>query len=137
MDLTFFIAACSFVLGWLTCSLLYFYRSARLSILVVKMAQVFYLTIINKGLESLYYAHINKLDALRKNEKSYDHEEYKQTKLDHDKQTDLYKDNSITYLIQAHPDFFKQLLDFDDWRGAQRFLNNNKTSSFMFSKEKK
>ena len=101
------------------------------------MAHVFYLTMISQGLESLYYAHINKLDALRKNDKSYDHEEYKQSKLDHDKQTDLYKDNSIAYLIQAHPDFFKQLLDFDDWNGAQRFLNNNKTSSFMFSKEKK
>lgn len=136
MSLTILIAVCSFLLGWMTCSMTYFYRSTRLSIILIKMSHVFYLTLITKGLESLYYAHINKLSALRDNGKSYDDVEYKQAKIDHDKLTQLYKDNSIAYLVKAHPDLFKQLLDFDDWWGAQRFLNNNKSTSFMFSKEK-
>ena len=99
------------------------------------MAYVFYLTIINKGLEYLHYAHVNRLDALRKNDKSHGHEEYESVKSDSDKTIESYKDNAITYLLQAHPELFKQFLEFDDWRGSQRFLNNNKIAAIMFSKE--
>ena len=30
---------------------------------------------------------------------------------------------------------FKQALEFDDWRGSQRFLNNNQYAAIIFSKE--
>ena len=137
MDLiiTFVIAGCSFLLGWLACSGIYFLRTTRLTMSILKMAYVFYLTIINKGLEYLHYAHINRLEALRKNDKSYGHEEYEALKKDNDKQIQIYKDNSITYLLQVHPEMFKQALEFDDWRGSQRFLNNNQYAAIIFSKE--
>ena len=70
------IAGCSFLLGWMSCSGLYFMKSTRITATVMKMSYVFYLTIINKGLEYLHYAHINRLEALRKNDKSYGDEEY-------------------------------------------------------------
>jgi len=130
------IAGCSFLLGWMSCSGLYFLKSTRITATVMTMSYVFYLTIINKGLEYLYYAHTNKLEALRKNDKSYGHQEYESLKLDHNKAIETYKDNSIAYLLQVHPEPFKQLLEFGDWRGSQRFLNNNKFTAIMFSKEK-
>ena len=102
---------------------------------ILKMSYVFYLTIINKGLEYLHYAHINRLEALRKNDKSYGHEEYEALKKDNDNLIQTYKDNSIVYLLQAHPELFKQALEFDDWRGSQRFLNSNKYAAIIFSKE--
>jgi hypothetical protein len=129
------LGSCSFLLGWVMCSGLYFFRTTRLSITILKMAYVFYLTIMNKGLEYLHYAHTNRLEALRKNDKSYGHEEYERLKKDNDKQIQTYKDNAITYLLQAHPETFKQALEFDDWRGSQRFLNNNKYAAIIFSKE--
>ena len=129
------IAGRAFLLGWMSCSSLYFLKSTRITAIVMKMSYVFYLTIINKGLEYLHYAHINRLEALRKNDKSYGHEEYESVKKDSDKTIQSYKDNSITYLLQAHPELFKQFLEFDDWRGSQRFLNNNKLAAIMFSKE--
>ena len=137
MDLiiSFVIAGCSFLLGWMACSGLYFFRTTRITMTILKMAYTFYLTIINKGLEYLHYAHINRLEALRKNDKSYGHEEYEAVKRDTDKTIQSYKDNTITYLLQAHPELFKQFLEFDDWRGSQRFLNNNKLAAIMFSKE--
>ena len=110
-------------------------KSTRITATVMKMSYVFYLTIINKGLEYLHYAHINRLEALRKNGKSYGHDEYERLKIDSDNTIQSYKDNSITYLLQAHPELFKQFLEFDDWRGSQRFLNNNKIAAIMFSKE--
>lgn len=130
------IGGSSFLLGWLTCSILYFVRATRLSTSIVKMSYVFYLTIINKGLEYLYHAQTNRLDAMRKNGKSYGDKEYESLKEDNNKAIDTYKENSIIYLLQAHPDLFKQMLEFDDWRGSQRFLNNNKFAAIMFSKEK-
>ena len=137
MDLiiSFVIAGCSFLLGWMACSGLYFFRTTRITMTILKMAYTFYLTIINKGLEYLHYAHVNKLEALRKNDKSYGHEEYEALKKDNDKQIQTYKDNSITYLLQVHPEMFKQALEFDDWRGSQRFLNNNQYAAIIFSKE--
>ena len=102
---------------------------------ILKMTYIFYLTIINKGLEYLHYAHVNKLEALRKNGKSYGHEEYEALKKDNDNLIQTYKDNSIVYLLQAHPELFKQALEFDDWRGSQRFLNSNKYAAIIFSKE--
>jgi hypothetical protein len=129
------IAGSSFLLGWLTCGGLYFFKSTKLSLVILRMAYVFYLTIVNKGLEYLHYAHINRLDALRKNGKSYGDKEYESLKRDNDKITQHYKDNSIAYLLQAHPEMFKGFIEFDDWRGSQRFLNNNKKTAIMFSKE--
>ena len=129
------IAGCAFLLGWMSCSGLYFMKSTRITATVMKMSYVFYLTIINKGLEYLHYGHINRLEALRKNDKSYGDEEYESLKRDNDKQIQTYKDNAITYLLQAHPEMFKQALEFDDWRGSQRFLNNNQYAAIIFSKE--
>ena len=129
------LGGCSFLLGWVMCSGLYFFRTTRLTMSILKMSYVFYLTIMNKGLEYLHYAHTNRLEALRKNDKSYGHEEYERLKKDNDKQIQTYKDNAITYLLQAHPETFKQALEFDDWRGSQRFLNNNKYAAIIFSKE--
>jgi hypothetical protein len=129
------IAVCAFLLGWMSCSGTYFLKSTRITATVMSMSYVFYLTIINKGLEYLHYAHVNRLDALRVNGKSHGHEEYESVKIDSDKMIETYKDNSITYLLQAHPELFKQFLEFDDWRGSQRFLNNNKLAAIMFSKE--
>jgi len=131
------IALCSFLLGWISCTMVYFLKSTRVTAIVMKSSYVFYLTIINKGLEYLYYAHTNRLEALRKNGKSHGHEEYEKLKKDNDKQIQAYKDNAIAYLILAHPDMFKSFLEFNDWRGSQRFLNNNKYTALVFSKENK
>ena len=130
------IAGCSFLLGWMTCSGVYFLRSTRITAVVMKSSYVFYLTIVNKGLEYLHYAHINRLEALRKNDKSYGHKEYEKLKKDNDKLIETFKDNAITYLLEAHPEMFKQFIEFDDWRGSQRFLNNHKYPAIMFSKER-
>ena len=130
------IALCSFTLGWLTCSGVYFLKSTRITAIVMKSSYVFYLTIINKGIEYLYYANTNRLEALRKNGKSHGHPEYEKLKKDCDKQIQTYKDNAITYLLSAHPDLFSQFIEFSDWRGSQKFLNEYKYPAIMFSKEK-
>lgn len=125
----------SFGLGWMCSSVYNFVRTAKYSSFIIKMTYIFYLTMINKGLEYLWYAHSNKLEALRKNGKSYDHPEYISLKKENEKLIETYKSNSIEYLVKTHPKGFEQMLEFHDWKGSQRFLNNHKYSAFMFSKE--
>jgi hypothetical protein len=36
----------------------------------------------------------------------------------------LYKDKSIREIINVHPNFYKDLIKYDDWDTAMQFLNN-------------
>jgi hypothetical protein len=126
MELLVSISIASFIVGWFTCSATYFWKSARLSATIVKLSYVFYLVIVNKALELFFYSHLNQLEALRKNDKSYGHEEYERAKVEHEKEVEDFKAEAMFYLIHAHPEIFKGLLTFKDWRGARKFLIENK-----------
>ena len=121
--------------GWVSCTLVYFMQSMRTSITVVKMSYVLYLTLINRGIEILSYAHMNRLSALRVNNKMPGDPEYENLKKNHDKMMEMYKQNSIFFLQSVHPDSFKSLLTFEDWSSAQDFLEKNKNLAFKFTKE--
>ena len=129
------IAVGCFLLGWLSCSIVYFIRAIGISISTVKMSYVIYLTLMNRGIEVLNYAHMNRLSALRKNNKFPGDSEYENLKESHLTMIELYKENCIFFLKSVHPDSFKSLLTFEDWSSAQIFLNNNKQLAFKFTKE--
>lgn len=134
--LTIFTALFSFLVGWFLSYTFYVVSATGVVRTFVKIGSVFYLSMINKGIEHLYYAQTNKLEALRKNGKSHGHEEHESAKIENEKLISLYKENSIKYLINLHPTAFGEFLEFNDWRGAQRFLKENKLLAFMVSKEK-
>ena len=129
------IALGCFLLGWLSCSIVYFIRAIGISISIVKMSYVLYLTLMNRGIEILNYAHMNRMSALRINNKFPGHPEYENLKQSHIDMIELYKENCIFFLKSVHPDSFKSLLTFEDWTSAQIFLNNNKQLAFRFTKE--
>jgi hypothetical protein len=135
MTPTIVIAVCCFLLGWLSCSMVYFFRSMRISITTIKMAYVFYLVLINRGLEFLYYAHMNRMSALRKNGKTPGHSEYEHLKADYYETIEIYKENSVFFLRRLQPDAFKSLLTFEDWASAQDFLEQHRDLAFKFTKE--
>jgi len=43
-----------------------------------------------------------------------------------------FKEKSIEGLVALHPDFFKQLLEFQDWKTAMQFLESNKEVAAAF-----
>ena len=40
------------------------------------------------------------------------------------------KENSVAYLLQLHPKFYRDILTFDDWESSMRYLNQNKEAVF-------
>ncbi len=134
MTWTIIAAIGSFALGYLTCSIFYFVRSSQTSLVILKMSQIIYLSILMKCIEDWYFSHTTKLDALRKSGVSYQDQAYIKIKKDHDNSLAAFKDRSIKFLIESHPGLFKEAIDFDDWRGAMRFLEKNKEMAILFNK---
>ena len=46
----------------------------------------------------------------------------------------ILKDNSINYLINMHPKFYRENLKFEDWDSSMRFLKEKKQEAFNFWK---
>ena len=50
------------------------------------------------------------------------------------KQISILKNNSINYLINMHPKFYRESLIFDDWESSSNFLEEKKEEAFNFWK---
>jgi protein associated with RNAse G/E len=44
----------------------------------------------------------------------------------------ILKDNSINYLINMHPKFYRENLKFEDWDSSMKFLKDKKQEAFNF-----
>tara|TARA_R110002020_G_scaffold429707_1_gene639355 strand:- start:197 stop:472 length:276 start_codon:yes stop_codon:yes gene_type:complete len=44
----------------------------------------------------------------------------------------ILKNKSIDYLINVHPEFYRESLKFDDWDSSLRFLRDKKEEAFNF-----
>jgi hypothetical protein len=44
----------------------------------------------------------------------------------------ILKDNSINYLINMHPKFYRESLKFEDWDSSMVFLRDKKQEAFNF-----
>jgi len=51
-----------------------------------------------------------------------------------DEQISILKNNSINYLINMHPKFYRESLAFDDWESSLNFLEEKKEEAFNFWK---
>jgi hypothetical protein len=122
-----------FVFGYVTHKTFYFMRTVRLSIMVVKMAQVIYLTSLIKSLEHMSYARELVLESLIKSEKGATQISIFEKKYDDD--VKHFKTKAINTLIHAHPQFFLSMLEFDDWAGAMKYLQTNKKAAIEFWRE--
>ena len=51
---------------------------------------------------------------------------------DLEKLIQILKDNSINYLINMHPKFYRDNLKFEDWDSSMRFLQDKRQEAFNF-----
>lgn len=115
-----------FVFGYVTCRTFYFVRANRISLSLIKLAHVIYLSATVKAIETLTNA--------RFTAKMNDVEPYQSTNV-FDDEIKLLKDQSVTYLLQLHPKFYRDILKFDDWESSMRYLNTNKDAVFKIWKK--
>jgi len=118
----------SFGLGYFTCRANYFFTSVKVSVVLVRLAQVVSLTLLATGSENYFASRTYRIQSMRKAEVPE-----KQIK-EFDKlfmnEYELYKEKSISQLIEAHKGVFDQLVTFNNWRTAMAFLQKHKNTAF-------
>jgi len=119
-----------FIFGYITCRTFYFLRASRVSLSLIVYSQIIYLSCMYKVLQNLinlktFIGTIRKIDE----EVS---DVYKQIDEKVDNEIRILKDNSINYLINMHPKFYRESLKFEDWDSSMSFLEENKEEAFNF-----
>ncbi len=121
-----------FIFGYTTCKTFYFARASRISLSLLLYSQIIYLSITVRILDKLLdiKAFTRGLRKSVKEMSSVCNEIDKKV----DEEIAILKDNSINYLINMHPRFYRDSLKFEDWESSMRFLKDKKQEAFNFWK---
>jgi hypothetical protein len=124
------IYALMFIWGYITCKMVYFLNAARSSFHLIKAAQLVSLSLLSKSMEDYYFAKIYRMEKMIESEES-DHNvtafSYRM-----EEERSHYQKKAIQGLIMLHPQFFKPLLEFDDWDSGMKYLEKNKEIMLAF-----
>jgi len=113
-----------FIFGYYTCKTFYIYRSGSLTVGMLKMSQLTCLLLLIRAMEQ--YAYIRTFGALQLKKGGASENEVESYQLYIDNDIAFFKTKSIDNLVGATPNYFKQVLEFEDWESAMRYLNENK-----------
>ncbi len=121
-----------FIFGYITCKTFYFARASRISLSLILYTQIIYLSAMVKILESLLQVKYFSA-GIRKSTKEMA-PVCNQIDKKVEREVAILKDNSINYLINMHPKFYRENLKFEDWDSSMRFLKEKKQEAFNFWK---
>ena len=124
-----------FIFGYLTCKTFYFIRSARTSLVVLKSAHVIYLSTLIKSIEHLSYSREMVLEQLIKTQKTS--AQISSFEMRYEEDVRRFKNRAIDILLYSHPPFFRSMIEFDDWRSAMSYLEENRDSALRFWESRK
>ncbi len=119
-----------FVFGYVTCQTFYFIRSTRVSLKLMKSSRVIYLLMMAKAMEKYKIAEEVMTYNLKK---SGQHEKtinlFKES-IEEERQS--FKDRSVSWVIDNTPQTFRDIIGFEDWDSAMKFLIAHQDEAFKF-----
>ena len=122
-----------FVFGYLTCKTFYFARATRTGISIVKTAQLISLGVLAKSMENFAFSKTHKVLTLKESgENEHNINAYC---LNIEKAIELYKKKAIKQIVDQHSKFFKEILEFDDWKSGMSYLEQNREVMRAFFRE--
>jgi|TARA_Y100000034_G_C6711487_1_gene314310 hypothetical protein len=113
-----------FVFGYVTCKAFYFLNATKKSIIILRSSQLIGLFVLSRALEDFYYAKEFRLGVM--NEDGDSKQNITAVGYRFDEEVSTFKRKSIKKIIEAHGNFFDQLVDFNDWKSAMVFLEDNR-----------
>jgi len=113
-----------FVFGYITHKTFYFFRSAKVSIGLIRVSQLISLAVLAKSMENFYYSHTARLRHIR--EYDGNEEDIKDLRLAFNSEISNYKERAIKEMLDLHPTFYSPIIDFDNWNSAMKHLEDNK-----------
>ena len=90
----------------------------------MRSSQLIGLFVLSRALEDFYYAKEFRLGVM--NEEGDSKQNITAVSCRFDEEVSLFKKKSIKRIIEAHGNFFEQLVDFRDWKSAMAFLEDNR-----------
>jgi hypothetical protein len=122
-----------FAFGYLTCKTFYFFRANRTGILIIKSAQVISLAILAKSMENFAFSKTYKILTLQ--EAGASEQNINAYTINIDLAIDSYKEKAIKSIVEQHSKFYREILDFDDWRSGMDYLEQHKEVAHAFLAE--
>jgi len=119
-----------FVFGYVTCKTFYFLSASRISVRLLRSAQLVYLSVMIKSLENLSYSREIALEHMLRTERKSP--EISSFEYKFDEEVRMIKDRAITQLINQHPRLFRDTIEFTDWNSSMAFLTKYKGSILSF-----
>lgn len=113
-----------FVFGYLTHKTFYFFRSLKISIGLIRVAQLVSLAVLARSMENFYYSHTARLRHMKESGRS--EKDIKDTRRSFNAEIKDHKEKVIKEILDLHPGFYDPLVSFDDWKSAMSFLEDNR-----------
>ena len=113
-----------FMFGYFTHKTFYFFRSLKISIGLIRVSQLISLAVLTRSMENFYYSHTARLRYMKENDES--EKNIKDTRRSFNIEIKNYKDKAIKEILDLHPAFYSPIVDFDDWRSAMTYLEDNR-----------
>ncbi len=113
-----------FMFGYLTHKTFYFFRSIRISIGLIRVSQLISLAVLAKSMENFYYSHTSCIRQMK--ELDTDNADIKKLRRSFNVEISNYKQRAIKEMIELHPNFYQPIIDFDDWKSAMKYLEDNR-----------
>ena len=98
------------------------------------VSQVISLFIIARSLEDFAYA--KEYSLLRMKEGKETEHNIGAFEERHQKEVEFFKKRSVERIISTHGSYFSEVVEYEDWDGAMKFLNVNKKIVFDFLTKK-
>ena len=121
-----------FLFGFVTARTFYFVKAGRLSITLIKVSQVIALGMLAKAMEHFQYSKTYRLNHMALSGDSTHNMEAFEYQIDDD--VKYFKDKAIREMVASHKGFFSELVEFEDWTSAMKFLEENKSTAVAFFK---
>lgn len=125
-----FLYSLVFLFGYITCRTFYFLRSARTSLQLVRASQLISLGVLAKSMESFHYASTYRINELTKT--GFSDIKINSFKEGFEKELNYFKESSIDALIHNHSGVFKDMIKFEDWDTAMKYLESNRNQVEAF-----
>ena len=119
-----------FLFGFVTARTFYFIKGARLSITLIRISQIVALGMLAKAMEHFQYSKTYRLNHMALSDESVHNMEAFEYQIDDD--VKYFKDKAIQKMVECHKGFFDELLEFEDWTSAMKFLEENKSAAVAF-----
>ena len=119
-----------FVFGYITCQTFYFLNATRVSLKLMKSSRVIYLLMMAKAMEKYKIAEEVMVKHLQESGK--DESVVLRFKDSIEKERESFKIRTVSWVIENTPDTFKDIIGFQDWDSAMKFLVLHQEEAYKF-----